>query len=298
MIGSGRFVDLGGRSLAPAPALALVAAELAHLPAAGARRTRASRSCSRSSPATASSAELGPVLVAVLTQLLALIGNGVWVHLLLLGSASTPGTGCSRRTRSSDRSSFRCSCASSGSARALALRGGSCAPRVHRRRRRPRRGGWQLPARIVAGATVLIAFLALASNWGPAGVTASRLSASFAPTFHRLTLAATAAPRPPDPGDRALSDPAGLQQTPDRIGRPGRLDVHDERVHRARRRPAAAHEHPGRLRRERAIERLLQGVFPARVRRRGAAAGHETDTPSSIRSRSSTAASTCSSHPA
>ncbi len=44
-----------------------------------------------------------------------------------------------------------------------------------------------MPARIVAGATVLIAFLALASNWGPAGVTATRLSASLAPTFHRLT---------------------------------------------------------------------------------------------------------------
>ena len=30
---------------------------------------------------------LGPILVALLTQLLALIGNGVWVHLLLIGSA-------------------------------------------------------------------------------------------------------------------------------------------------------------------------------------------------------------------
>ena len=34
----------------------------------------------------------------------------------------------------------------------------------------------------------MIAFLAIASNWGPAGVTAARLKASITPTFNNLTV--------------------------------------------------------------------------------------------------------------
>ena len=34
----------------------------------------------------------------------------------------------------------------------------------------------------------MIAFLAIASNWGPAGDTATRLKASITPTFNNLTL--------------------------------------------------------------------------------------------------------------
>jgi hypothetical protein len=51
----------------------------------------------------------------------------------------------------------------------------------------PHRGGWRAPVRIVAAGIALIAVLALATNLGPAGVTARRLTASLAPEFRRLT---------------------------------------------------------------------------------------------------------------
>jgi hypothetical protein len=51
-----------------------------------------------------------------------------------------------------------------------------------------RRSGWINSARIVVGMVALLAFLALACNWGPAGVTAPRLRAAFTPEFHRLTI--------------------------------------------------------------------------------------------------------------
>jgi hypothetical protein len=50
-----------------------------------------------------------------------------------------------------------------------------------------RRSGWVPPMRITAVATAVIALLALASNWGPTGVTAGRLSASVATAFRGLT---------------------------------------------------------------------------------------------------------------
>jgi hypothetical protein len=51
-----------------------------------------------------------------------------------------------------------------------------------------RRPGWSVPARVVAAFVALIAFLAIAGNWGPVGVTAARLRASLTPEFNRLTL--------------------------------------------------------------------------------------------------------------
>jgi hypothetical protein len=51
-----------------------------------------------------------------------------------------------------------------------------------------RRAGWVVPVRVALGSAALIAFLAIASGWGPKGVTAKRLQASLTPTFNNLTL--------------------------------------------------------------------------------------------------------------
>ena len=131
---------------------------------------------------------LGPILVALCTQLLALIGSGVWVHLLLIGSAFDAWHGLFAVHPFLGPlvvSLLVC----------LAWIAGSLGAAWYVLRRREftaggdtRRVGWLTSARIVAGAVGLVALLAIASNWGPAGVTAPRLSTTFAPEFHRLTV--------------------------------------------------------------------------------------------------------------
>jgi hypothetical protein len=131
---------------------------------------------------------LGPILVALLTQLLFLIGKGTWVHLLLIGSAFDAWHGLFAEHPFFGPlvvSVFVC----------LAWIAATLGASWYILRRRsfvaqPRssRAGWRTSVRIVAAALALIAVLALASNWGPAGVTAQRLNASLAPEFHRLTL--------------------------------------------------------------------------------------------------------------
>ena len=51
-----------------------------------------------------------------------------------------------------------------------------------------RRAGWVAPVRVAIASAAVIALLALASNWGPVGVTAARLKSSITPTFNNLTL--------------------------------------------------------------------------------------------------------------
>jgi ABC-2 type transport system permease protein len=131
---------------------------------------------------------LGPVLVALCTQLLALVGQGVWVHLLLVGSAFDAWHGLFAVHPFFGPtlvSAVVCLIWIGGSLGAawLVLRRRELASAAD-----SRRAGWLNAARVVAALVALVAFLALASNWGPAGVTATRLKASFAPEFHRLTI--------------------------------------------------------------------------------------------------------------
>jgi hypothetical protein len=51
-----------------------------------------------------------------------------------------------------------------------------------------RRPGWVGPVRAAVALAVAIAFVAVAGNWGPVGVTAHRLRASLIPTFNNLTV--------------------------------------------------------------------------------------------------------------
>ena len=155
---------------------------------------------------------LGPVIVALLTQLLALIGKGVIVHMLLIGTAFDAWHGLF-----ADRvflgpwlvSLLVCGLWISG------CLGASW--RILRRREfvagGERAGSpWAIPARVGAGAVALIALLALLSGVGPGRgdrCPAARGAAARVPPADR---AAAGTARPPDPGHRALPDPAGVQQ--------------------------------------------------------------------------------------
>jgi ABC-2 type transport system permease protein len=130
---------------------------------------------------------LGPILVALLTQLLALIGDGVWVHLLLIGSAFDAWHGLFVAHPFFGPllvSVIVCLGWIAGSLWAAWL--------ILRRREfigaAPHRDGWRAPVRIALAGVALVALLALATDLGPDGVTERKLSSTLAPEFKRLTI--------------------------------------------------------------------------------------------------------------
>jgi ABC-2 type transport system permease protein len=131
---------------------------------------------------------LGPLLVALLTQLLDLIGKGVGVHLLLIGSAFDGWHGLF--TTHPFYGPLVISSLASVAWIAACL---TASWRILRRRdflattvnRAP---DWRTPVRIVAIATALVAVLALLANVGPTGDSAHRLSAAIGEEFNNVTL--------------------------------------------------------------------------------------------------------------
>ncbi len=187
LVGAHQLVNFGGRELAPAHLLLLVAISwLICLPPLLAYTSLAILF----SVATRNGifGVLGPILVALVTQLLDLVGRGVWVHLLLIGSAFDAWHGLfAARAFFAPLLVSLIVClvwivASLGAAWLILTR------RDFLEGSASSRSGWQAPLRITLGATAIIALLALASGWGPVGVTAPRLTASLAPEFRRLTL--------------------------------------------------------------------------------------------------------------
>jgi ABC-2 type transport system permease protein len=131
---------------------------------------------------------IGPGLAALVMQLLLLIGSGIWMHMLLVSSAfggwhalfnAHPyfgplliGVAVSLIwTAACLLASWR-----------MLRRRDFAGPAVTRRQ------GWVMPVRVAVVLAGVIALVAIAGNWGPAGVTAARLKASLIPTFNRLTL--------------------------------------------------------------------------------------------------------------
>ncbi len=130
---------------------------------------------------------LGPVVAGLAMQLLALIGSGTWLHLLLLASAFGDWHGLLAAPRFYGPLVVGiCVCA----LWTLACLGASWS--LLRRRdfagtpvvRRP---GWVPPLRAVLAAAAAIVLLGLASSLGPVAVTKARLEASITPAFNRLT---------------------------------------------------------------------------------------------------------------
>jgi len=131
---------------------------------------------------------VGPLLVALVTQLLDLIGRGVVVHMLLIGSAFDGWHGLFA-SRHFYAPLAVCSVVSVAwivgclSASWLILR-----HRDFHGASEARGAGWLMPLRLVAVAVAIVAVLALAGNLGPPGVTAARLRGAIAPEFNSITL--------------------------------------------------------------------------------------------------------------
>jgi len=131
---------------------------------------------------------LGPILVALAMQLLALVGSGTWVHTLLVASAFDDWNGLFTAhpffgplvLGSLVSVAWMVACL--GVSWLILRRRDFAGPPV------ARRPGWVMPARAVVGTAVVLAALAAAGNLGPAAITASRLKAAITPTFNDLTL--------------------------------------------------------------------------------------------------------------
>ena len=131
---------------------------------------------------------LGPVLAAALMELLSLVGHGSWMHSLLLTSAFSDWHGLFAAPRFDAPLliglvvSLLWIAACIAGAWAILRRREFAGPPM------TRRGGWVLPARLLAGAAVIVLALGAAGDLGPSDVTASRLEASVGATFNRLTV--------------------------------------------------------------------------------------------------------------
>jgi ABC-2 type transport system permease protein len=131
---------------------------------------------------------IGPSLVGLVMQLLALVGSGIWVHMLLVASALD--TWHALFTAHAFYGPLAVGVLVSLVWTAVCV----AASWVMLRQRdfagvavvgRP---GWVMPVRVVLVLAGVIALLAVASSWGPAGITADRLQASLVPNFNNLTI--------------------------------------------------------------------------------------------------------------
>ena len=208
---------------------------------------------------------LGPALVALVTQLLGLIGKGVWVHMLLVGSAFDGWHGLFTTEPffgplvvSSLVSLVWIAACLGISWAILRRRDFSGTPVTHKL-------GWVVPVRVVGIVIAVIALLAVASNGGPVGVTKARMEAAIAPEFNHITLLQQHLFGRQVPAGAQLDVRPNCNQHGERSRGPGRLGLHAGRVHpQAGQGPVPADRRV--LRPQRPGQRLLQGTVAARVR--------------------------------
>jgi ABC-2 type transport system permease protein len=131
---------------------------------------------------------LGTILAALVMQLLALVGTGTWVHALLLASAFDGWHGLFTTHQFFSQLLVACIVSVVWITACLTAAWAILRRRDFAGTPSSGRSGWGTPLRRALLATALIALLALAGSWGPAGVTGSRLTHSIAPTFSNLTL--------------------------------------------------------------------------------------------------------------
>lgn len=131
---------------------------------------------------------LAPLLVALVVQLLALIGNGAWPHALLLGAGFADWHGLFTAPRFLGPLAVGTLASAAWALALLATAWRSLRARDFAGAPVRRRAGWRPAARIaLTGAAALVIAVA-ATGWGPPAVTAARLRASFAPVFNNLTV--------------------------------------------------------------------------------------------------------------
>ena len=187
LVGAHGLVDLNGVLRSPAHALWLTAASwlLCLLPALsymglGVLFSVASRN--------GIVGVVGPLVAALATQLLNLIGQGVWVHLLLIGSTFTNFFALFTAHQSLGPLLISCLTSLAWAAGALIA-----AWLILRRRdflagAASRPAGWRGPFRVAIATATAIAALALATNLGPVGITQTRVQKAVAATFSNVSL--------------------------------------------------------------------------------------------------------------
>jgi ABC-2 type transport system permease protein len=132
---------------------------------------------------------VGPLVAAMATLLLNLIGQGVWVHLLLVGATFTNEFGLFAAHP------FLGPLAVTLIAGLVWAAGSLAAAWLILRRRDflagasgVHRAGWQVPARLAVAVAATVGVLALACNLGPVGVTKVRVQNAVAATFSNASL--------------------------------------------------------------------------------------------------------------
>jgi ABC-2 type transport system permease protein len=131
---------------------------------------------------------IGPFVAALAMQLLLLVGTGIWAHLLLVGSAFSSWHGLFAAhpyygpLLVGIAVSVIWSVVCIDVAWALLRRRDFAGTPVSGGQ------GWGRPVLVVGALAAVIALIAIAGNWGPAGVTAKRLRSTLSPAFNHLTV--------------------------------------------------------------------------------------------------------------
>ena len=131
---------------------------------------------------------IAPALVALATQLLLLVGTGVWAHMLLVGSAFTGWTALFTSHPYFGPLLIGVLVSVIWTAASLSVAWMILGRRDFAGAPVSRRQGWVVPVRASVAIAAVIALFAIASNWGPAGVTSSRLRNNLIATFQNLTV--------------------------------------------------------------------------------------------------------------
>jgi len=187
LIGDGALVDLGGRTVSTGHGLVLVilAWALNVLPMLAFTSLAVLFSVATRNGIVG---VVGPALVDLVMQLLLLVGSGVWLHLLLASSAFQDWYALFTSHPYFGPLVVACIVSLIWIVASLAGSWLLIRRRDYAGTAVSRRPGWVVPVRVAVGSAALVAFLAIASNWGPAGDTAARLKASINPSFNNLTI--------------------------------------------------------------------------------------------------------------
>jgi ABC-2 type transport system permease protein len=131
---------------------------------------------------------VGPVLVALVMQLLALVGNGIWVHQFLALAAFDDWHGLFTDPGFSGQLLLGTAVSLVWIAVCLFFSWRTLRGRDFAGQSTGQRAGWRTAAVGTVTAIGTIAVVAFAADLGPAAVTPKRLEADIRPAFNRLTL--------------------------------------------------------------------------------------------------------------
>jgi ABC-2 type transport system permease protein len=131
---------------------------------------------------------IGPPLSSLAMQLLLLVGSGIIVHLLLLNSAFNTWHALFNARPFYGQLLIGIAVSIVWSAICLSISWLLLRRRDFAGTPASRRQGWLMPVRVAVALAAVIALLSVAGNWGPTGVTPTRLRNNLATSFNNLTL--------------------------------------------------------------------------------------------------------------